>query len=332
MKKRQRSSVVQWIGIAISIFCIAFMMRQVDINELTTALTHFDWQYLVIAMGSLSVGYALRIIRWGIMLRAAGAHVKNRACAVPFLGSIALNNVLPLRAGDLIRAFVFPASMGIRVATSTASLFLERLLDLMTLLLCLAFGIYMSHQVSLPESIKTGIFVLSLVVAIAFVAMFLFDQTMLSLFHRFASWAGDRGHDKVKKLFSFIAEFFKRLAEMLGVRQLLSVFILSVGVWVFEAGVFMAILKGLHLSVTWMDAIGIMAMTTLATLVPSSPGYVGPFHLVAYGALVALGISLSGAASFAIITHLTLWLPTTFVGSVAILCNRTLFQGITAQE
>jgi uncharacterized protein (TIRG00374 family) len=329
---KKRKWLVQSIGIIISVACIIFIARQVTIQELKLALLDFNWHYIVLGICSLSIGYMLRIVRWGIMLRAADALVRNIQCAVPFLGSIALNNVLPLRAGDLVRAFIFPASMGVRVATSTASLVLERLLDLLTLLLYLSAGIYLSEHVSLPAPIKSGVLLLAIFVFSAFIAMFAFHKTSLSVFKRFVSWADDHGYQNMKKAFLFITEFFKRLTEMLGPKNFICVFLLSLGVWVFEAGLFMAILEGMHLSVSLIDAIGIMAITTLATLVPSSPGYVGPFHIAAYSALATLNVSVSDAANFAIVAHLALWLPTTFAGAVAILCNRHLFQGISTGQ
>ncbi|MFI4957024.1 MAG: lysylphosphatidylglycerol synthase transmembrane domain-containing protein [Gammaproteobacteria bacterium] len=327
-QKKKQAWFVQAVGIMISIVCMVYIVRQINPQELKAALVNFNWVYLAVGLGSLSIGYVLRIIRWGVMLRSAKAHVNNIQCAAPFLGSIALNNVLPLRAGDVMRAFIFPASMGVHVSTSTASLFLERLLDLVTLLLCLATGLYFSQHVVLPDSIKTSIFVLAIIAFCLFFFMLVFHHGVMMLVKHVAAWSVRRGYAKLEKLFIFVADFFKRLSEMITVRHLIRIFGLSLCIWVFEAGLFKAILDGLHLEVGVLDVLGIMAIATLATLVPSSPGYVGPFHLVAYSALAAFHVSVSDAASFAIITHLALWVPTTLAGAVAILANRQLFQGV----
>jgi uncharacterized protein (TIRG00374 family) len=324
--------IIQCLGILISIACITFIVKQIHLDEIKTAFLDFNWIYLAIGIFSLALGYTLRIIRWAVMLRAAGAAIRNAECAVPFLGSIALNNVLPLRAGDWVRAFIFPASMGVQVTTSTASLFLERFLDLLTLLLFLSVAIFFSAHVTIPAFIKTSILGLSLFVFFTFFLIFVFYTPVLLGLLRLVTWADHKGYKKIEKLFIFLADFFKRLTDMLGVKHFVYVFLLSLFVWAFEAGLFLAILQGLHFSINPIDAIGIMAITTLATLVPSSPGYVGPFHLAAYAALAALDVSVSSAASFAVLTHLALWLPTTLVGVVAILYNRQLFQVINIQE
>jgi len=55
-------------------------------------------------------------------------------------------------------------------------------------------------------------------------------------------------------------------------------------------------------------AVTIMAIATLSTLIPSSPGYVGPFHLAAFFAIKILGGSAEQATSFAVLAHLSVWL------------------------
>ena len=95
------------LGVFISVICLSLIVRKVDLHSLALALSQFQWPYLINGLILLSLGYCFRIIRWTLMLQAAGSKVKIRTCAAPFLGSIALNNILPLRIGDLVRAFIF---------------------------------------------------------------------------------------------------------------------------------------------------------------------------------------------------------------------------------
>ena len=138
------------LGLAISLACLAFIVQRIDFHGLLHALETFCWPFLIYGVLALATGYAFRILRWAVMLRCAGASVGFSTCAAPFLGSIALNNVLPLRLGDVVRALVFPAAIGVRKVTATSSLLMERLADLLTLLACLALGLAASHGLQLP--------------------------------------------------------------------------------------------------------------------------------------------------------------------------------------
>jgi uncharacterized membrane protein YbhN (UPF0104 family) len=108
-------------------------------------------------------------------------------------------------------------------------------------------------------------------------------------------------------------------------QAMVRVVLLSAIVWAGEAGLFWAMFQGLDLHASYASALMVMAIATLSTLVPSSPGYVGPFHLAAFAAVRALGGSDAQAASFAVLSHLSLWLPTTVAGGIAILLNPKLF-------
>jgi len=321
-----RSKKRHFIGIVITCICLTFIVVQIDLDELRAALSQFKWPYLFLGVASLAAGYVMRIFRWWVMLRAAGADIRPMACAAPFLGSIALNNVLPARLGDVIRALVFPTAIGLGRVTSAGSLFMERLVDLMTLLACLALGLVFSTFTNAPEWVGRSAIGLALTGGITLALMFLFSGHV-------ANWCGrmaDDHHSSDRKLrvriFATLRDLFRGLAAMSRLPVLIALFLLSLLVWAGESGLFWALLQGFGFDAGPAFAVSVMAITTLSTLVPSSPGYVGPFHVAAYAAVSMFGGTPGLAASFAVLSHLGLWLPTTIAGVLAILFNPDLFR------
>ena len=61
----------------------------------------------------------------------------------------------------------------------------------------------------------------------------------------------------------------------------------------------------------------------LATMIPSSPGYVGTFDYFAVQGLTAFGASHVVALTFALLVHLLLWLPVTIVGALFLVAPTT---------
>jgi len=261
-----------------------------------------------------------------VMLNAAGARVAAWACAAPFLGSITLNNVLPFRAGDFIRALVFPNALGISRVTASASLLLERLIDLLTLLLSLGIGLSLSPLTSLPAWLGRGVLVLGIGGSLTLIAIIMLGAVVSALIAKWQAALSLRGKVKLAQSCGVIRELILAIGAMARPKVLFYLFVLSMLVWFFEAGLFWALLSGLGIQTGIAVALMIMAMATLSTLVPSSPGYVGPFHLAAYSAVTMLGGSPAQAASFAVLAHLGLWLPTTLAGGFAILLNPGLFK------
>jgi len=310
------------IGLAITVLCVVVIAKRVNYHEVLDALEHFHWPYLILGIAFLAFGYCLRILRWSMLLGATGAPVTFRNCVAPFLGSIALNNVLPLRLGDLVRALVFPTAMGVSKTTATSSLVMERLIDLMTLLCCLAIGLFAIRTATVPPMIANSAVTLAIGGGITLALGLLFSGPIARLLARQATTRGGR----TAKVLTTAAELFDGFAAMARPQVLGLVFLVSMLVWVGESGLFYFVMLGFGLPATPLMALLVMAIATLSTLVPSSPGYVGPFHLAVFAAISLVGGTAAQAGSYAVLCHLALWLPTTLAGAVAIWSRPGLFR------
>lgn len=326
VRRSRKLQVRSLFGVGISIACLIFVFRKIDVQQVYAALQSFKWHFVLFGLGALTLDYAARIERWAVMLRIGRADLRASACAAPFLGSITLNNVLPFRAGDLVRALVFPTSMGIRRTTATASLMLERLIDLLTLLLALGAGLWLNPESNVPDWLGKSAVVLAVVGGLALASIMVLNAPVMRLLR----WLEGRVAKKSARLATALGlamALTRDIGQMARMRALLPLLGLSAVIWMGETGLFWAVLRGLSVDSSYSAALVIMAVSTLSTLVPSSPGYVGPFHLAAYSAALMLGGSPAQAASFAVLAHLGLWLPTTLAGSVAILLRPALFKG-----
>lgn len=317
------SQGVVWL---LSFLCLAYVFKQVKPEELWNAIEHFNWPYLFVGVFSLSLGYAMRIQRWAILLRAGGGNVSTHACTVPFLGSIALNNVLPLRAGDIVRALIFPASLGVTRTTATASLVLERLIDLLTLLICLAAGVALSPMVHLPSWVKESIVTLSSISCGLMICILFFTSPVSRFLKKITEWATESNHPRISQISDTLHALLENMKNMARWRILLVLLGISLLVWAGETGLYWAFMAGSGLSATPEMALMVMALATLSTLAPSSPGYVGTFHLATYSAVMLLGGTAAEATGFAFLTHFCLWSSTTLAGAIAILSTPRLFQ------
>ncbi len=62
---------------------------------------------------------------------------------------------------------------------------------------------------------------------------------------------------------------------------------------------------------------------TLATLIPSTPGYVGTFDYFIVQAMTALNNPVTAATAYALLVHMVLWLPPTLIGGLYLLLKPT---------
>ena len=101
------------LGLLISAVFLYATFRTVPLRRVAEALAAADPKWLVAALGFVALAYVIKIFRWLTMLRSLGATIGLAAAAVPFMGGVAFNNVLPLRAGDLIRVLAFQRFTGV---------------------------------------------------------------------------------------------------------------------------------------------------------------------------------------------------------------------------
>lgn len=120
-------------SVVVSALSLALVLRLVPLDELIQRLQKADPAYLLLAV--LSVAFALftRGIRWWILLnRRISVMESFHLINVMFLG-----NQLPMRLGELARG-VLATRRGVPLVTSGTSIVVERLIDVLILVLLIA--------------------------------------------------------------------------------------------------------------------------------------------------------------------------------------------------
>jgi hypothetical protein len=93
------------LGLLVTLAFLWLIAQQVDAAALAGAFAGLAPAWLLLALALLAADYALRILRWWWMLRALAPTQPAWDCAWPYFASIAVNNELPFRAGDVLRVF-----------------------------------------------------------------------------------------------------------------------------------------------------------------------------------------------------------------------------------
>ena len=270
---------------------------------------------VILGIGLLAADFFIRIVRWWWMLKTLEPELPLGNCGWPFLVSIAINNILPFRVGDLIRVVGFRENLRVPVAQLFGILFIERLLDLLVLLGFFFLGLLFMHTGALPSTFVT----MSIWVACAGLAVFLALLLIPRQVRAALTWILRRPSLEMRgwsgKLASLMEEFFVALALLRKPRLFIELMALSVLAWTLEGGVFATAAWSLQTNTALLGSFFALATGTLATLLPSSPGYIGTFDYFTMLGLMAYDAHRESAAAFAILVHGILWAPLTLVGS-----------------
>ena len=98
--------------------------------------------------------------------------------------------------------------------------------------------------------------------------------------------------------------------------------------WAIEAAVYWIVMFAFGLDLSFAVALLVIGTVNLAGIISASPGQVGVYEFVVSTILIAVGIPAAVAASYAIVVHLVIWVPTTLLGFLLLLRQGMRFADI----
>lgn len=294
--------------------------------QLTAVLSAADWGLIPAAIGLYFVAVWVRSVRWGLLLPEYSVPTITlfKALVVGFT----VNNLLPLRVGEVARAFLLARWCQVPYGTTVASLVVERVLD------GLALAILLLTALTLVPSAPGYLLVAGVLAA----ALFLTCAVLLAL----AAWrasaimavAGFFARRLPVRFGALIEQLATRFARALAMvhspSRLVRLLAMSLLAWSLELGLFYVLLLSLKLPASYPLALLVGSAANFATLVPSSPGYAGTFDSVLIKVLGDVAnIPAGPAAAYDLVVHATLFLPVVVLGTLVLWRSHMTFTQIT---
>jgi uncharacterized protein (TIRG00374 family) len=305
------------IGVAISVGLLALILRHVDLGQVRQNLASARPLPLAMAVVVATLTFPIRAIRWRILLRTAqGDPVPLlpawHATAIGFMA----NNVLPFRAGELIRPFAITRLAGVRFTSALSSIAVERIFDGLTITALLTFallspglapgvsvgGVSVRHIAAVAGAVSAG----ALIAALAVVAWPLAAERVIR-----AIIPAQHLADRIVGLIEGIRH---GLAALNSPSRVAGVVFWSVVLWLVNALSFYVGFAAFGIEVSFIGSLLLQGLVAFGVSVPSTPGYIGPFEAAIVAALALYGIGESRAFSFAIAYHVTTFVPITLLG------------------
>ncbi len=306
-------SLGYWLRLA-ALFCVAgfflwLLLGDKDLSQVGAHLAVIPLIALLAALASLAVGYTFRIVRWWLLLRALDPKLPLSRPVWPFLVSIALNNVLPFRAGDAVRIFGFRRQLEAPVSRIFGTVVVERLADLIFLAGVTALGLWI---LGAKAGFEHWVLAVAVILVLGLLALIVTVTISPWLIRRLASRT--EGSGTFAKIAAQAITFLESLRILRDGRLAFLLVTTTALSWLFEGGVFVAVAAGIGVAADSYAPWFSLGAGTLGTLIPSTPGHVGTFDYLAATALEAFAVPVEQAIAMALAVHAILWLPLTLLG------------------
>ena len=299
-----------WIGLAVSLFFLFLFFYKTDFPEIWRSLRGAEYIYLLPAAVIYFAAVWFRALRWRYLLEPLGEFPASRLYPVVAIGYMA-NNLLPLRAGELVRAYIVGEKERISKTSVLATIVVERIFDGLTLLVFLAFIMMFAdisgwfvHVAQVMSAVFLSAFVLFLLIVSSARRTQLAAVFAMRLLSRRAQAAGVR----------LVVMFIDGLRVLQRPWNLSLVTATSVAGWMCEAAIYVLVARAFHLGEPFYVLLLALCMANLAITLPSSQGGIGPFEYFARESLTRFNTSKAAATAYAIVLHAVLMVPVTVVG------------------
>ncbi len=314
---RGRMSPIVWIGFGISFVFLYLFLRNVHWGELSTSLTQANYFYLIPALALWVLTAAIRAVRWQIMVR----HLRP----IPFLSLFSAVNIgfmatalLPARAGELVRAAVLGKKENLKVTSVFATIVVERILDLLTVVFFLVLALlYLPANGEHAETLDNlrffgGLFAVVIAGAILFLAMLKVwpervKQVLAPILRKLPEGVRVRIH-------GILDNFIEGLEMLSSWTEALSMAALSLLLW-FSIGLInwtLSFAFGIEMSI--LGGCLIFVVTAFAIALPQAPSFIGVFHVAVETSLKLLSVTTTLAKSYAIVLWAVSILPPVALG------------------
>ena len=306
------------LGFVIAAGLLWWALRGVHLDEVLRRIRGAHLLPIVLSIVVATLTFPIRLIRWRLLLRRDDG---TPLPVVPVWHAVAIgfmaNNILPFRAGELVRLLAVTRLTGVRFSSALSSIAVERIFDGLAVVALLSAALLVSD---LPADVAVG------GVSVAQIArggglMGLVALGMAGLVVAFPLAA-----ERMLRRLLPAGRFTERLVVLVeGIRQglaalrsptlLAGVILWSLVLWLVNGWAFHIAFAAFDIPVGFAGALLLQGILVFGISVQLTPGFVGQFEAAIVAALALYGVSNEVASSYAITFHGTTFLPIILLGA-----------------
>jgi uncharacterized protein (TIRG00374 family) len=328
---RGRHVAAALLGVTVSVLLLWWALRNVDLSEVAGHLRSARPVPLLCGVGIATFTFVIRAMRWNYFLRSdADEEVpwgpRWHSVAIGFMA----NNLLPFRAGEVIRALSISRLGQVRMSAAITSLVVERVLDALALVTLFVIGLFLS---GLPGSTTVvGVSVaraatvaaaLGTVALAAGLVLVIWPQWTEVVLRKLLPEGRLRA-----RLISIGHGVTSGLSVLRSPSRIARVAAWSLVLWLVNALSFYVMFEAFDIDVGFTGALLLQGALALGVSVPSTPGYVGPFEAAIVAVLELYAVSSSKAFSYAMAYHASTFLPIVLLGFWSLLRTPIAFRDL----
>ena len=308
------------LGLALSTLFIVLFLRNTDFGDVGRAFTDADLPLILPAIVVYFAGLYFRAVRWHYLLLHIERISPLRLLPIVTIG-FGVNNVLPFRTGEVVRAHVLREQHGISRASGLSSIFMTRVYDGLMLTIFLCVGVAAS-LVGFEGMVFAGD------VLLAGMAFLVFGVSLAFLLFRWIARHPERAEERVHSLteqlpglrrrrFSWLPALIEGVRSQANPQQVSGALWTSAVAWGLESLMYFMVGEAFGLDLPFPVYLLVAAGANIMITAPSTSGGVGPFEWATKEVLLIYLVASNAeelAIAYAATLHGLVLVPTALIG------------------
>ncbi len=302
------------LGTAVTVVSAYFALRNVDFAEVWDTLESSDYWWLIPALAVLALAVVVRVLRWRYLF------VKERRPAFWELTEALLvgqffNTVLPARAGDLARVGAINLRAGTSKAEALATVVVERVFDVLALLLLLFVALPWLPEVTWVRTAAVAAVILGVGFCALVAVLTIWGERPLHIMLKPLGWLPFVPTDRLEHAAVNASRGLMglRRAHLGGVS-----FVLTVVSWLLFALSFWLVMLCFDFGLAPGAGLLVVIASGFSLALPAAPAGVGVFEAAVVVALAAYDVPKSEALSYALVLHAVNIIPFLIAGAIVL--------------
>lgn len=299
------------LGLLFSLAVIVWFIKNLDWQQVWLAFIEAQYGWVTISVILTGLLFMIRTSRWAVLLWPQTATMWTLFSAL-IIGQTT-NYLAPIRAGDLVRAYLVGEMAEINKGLALGTIALEKLWDLVMLMVCI---VILSILFPLPDWLLIPSRGLGLMTFISLIVLGILVwqqeialQWMMKLVSRLKPGLRET-------LLNLMRNILAGFASIRNLRQLFWTAFWSILTWMIGGLTNYVLFLAFDLSLSLLAAFLLLVVLQVGVALPSLPGRVGIFQGLCILVLALFGISGDVSFSYGVILHLVVFLPPILLAAI----------------
>lgn len=290
------------------------IIYRIDIVQLWGYFAGVIWKWVFFVLLLNLFMTFLEAVRWKLIVSCFKKETSVKSTFAAILAGFVGNMFMPMRLGDVFRAYYLSKKEKISLTSSLSTVILDYYVNIVVFVILLALAFFMFP---IPLSIKHPVFLsvsLAAVSTALLITLFPFNHKIKCRVKRILG----------KRISEKISLFKKGLSALSDGGILISTALLTIIIWGLKILMVWSMIHSIRLDLPVKASFAVVILSNIGIAIVNSPANLGSFELSIVATLKLFDVDFEHAVSFAILLHIVEIIPVLILGFLVIGYSRVI--------